>query len=855
MVISGAATHRAGASRQSPSDTVTTDSIMPDTAGFYRMLDDVVITAVKSAVISKQDTLEYNAGSFQTSPNASVGNLLKRLPGVEVGTDGTIKSGGKTVSKILVNGKEFFGEDTEMATKNLPADLVDKVQVIDRKSDFSRLTGVDDGEEETVINLTVKKRMQNGWVGSVAAGGGTDGRYEGNFNVSTFGESNQLSVVGGANNINERGYMPRGRNFRSSGSGGIADSRRLGLNFSLGKTERLRFGGNVFYTWSDTKSESVSRIQNLFPDSTSWQNNGSNSCTRNHGLNADFRLQWEIDKYNVIDLRPKFSFTWQRAESTDTAGHYAGDPLRTQINSSESHENGRCNSWQGGLDLIYSHKFRSRPGRSFSLRIDYDYSHNDERTTTLSDIIYYLRPEDSESLNRLADSKQWSNSISGTATYTEPLGKLERGNFLELSYRLSCRFNNADRFAYDIPADGGAGILNESVSNSFRNTFTGHRLRIGYKKVSRRMNLQAGMEFAPSSNRSHDLINPERDIATKWVWNIAPFFNLRLRFSKTESLRIRYNARTTSPTLTQLQPVADITDLLNIITGNPDLRNTFTQNASVHYFRNITRHQLSLVAMAFGSYATDVVVTRNITDPVTGGRTTTYANADGNVSARAMTMVNQTINGHWRYSASLNAGYTSMAGYVNNDFNRSHNVDLSPGFSMTYTCGVFQITAAPRYSVNIAANTLSMQRDRMVHDYGFTGNIWLSLPFGLELDSDISYNRTSGYSGGYNTSSWLWNAKISYSMLHDKSLTLSVRAYDLLGQHRNVSRTVSDARITDSRYTDLTRYVMFGISWQFNTLKKKTIDRKDPDGNFPGGEPPGPPSGPPPGGKGGPPPM
>ena len=237
-------------------------------------LNEAVVTAVKAAVVAKQDTIEFNAGSYHTAPNATVNDLLKKLPGVEVGEDGAITSNGKSITKILVNGKEFFGDDPQMATKNLPSDMVDKVQVVDRKSDLARLTGVDDGEEETVINLTVKKDMNNGWFGNVGGGYGTDGRYQGSFVVNNFNNGNQITILGGANNINESGFSDRGRGrFRDfGGSGGINRSQRFGLNFNVGKDEIFRVGGNVLYSHSDRNSTRRTATQYLFPDSVSTQN-------------------------------------------------------------------------------------------------------------------------------------------------------------------------------------------------------------------------------------------------------------------------------------------------------------------------------------------------------------------------------------------------------------------------------------------------------------------------------------------------------------------------------------------------------------------------------------------------------
>ena len=820
------------------------------------MLKETVVTGVKAAVVAKQDTLEFNAGSYKTHANATVEDLLKKLPGVEVGSDGTLQSNGKTITKVLVNGKEFFGDDTSMSTKNLPSDIVDKVQVIDRKSDFSRLTGVDDGEEETVINLTVKKSMENGWLGTVGAGYGTDGRYEGSFNVSSFSTSgNQISFVGGANNINDLGFSDSGRGrFMNFGpSGGINTSQRFGINFNLGKSEKFRIGGNVFYTHSDREAESFTDKQYLFADSTSNQREHSISRDKGHNLRADLRMEWKIDDYNTIDFRPRFSFNSRNSSMFDTDTLFAGNADHSKVNLNENSRFNRGTSYNASGDLIYTHKFKSRPGRAFSAQVKYEFSDTKQKTTSWNDINYYLQDEESL-LYRFSDNHQWNNTIMGRLTWTEPIGDVTRGNFLQFSYNLQYRFNDADKYTFNLPTPDDPenfkvsdldvapdGIEPDAtLSNRFRNRFMNQELRIVYKKVSKDYNLEAGVVAAPSMSKSTDLIMSERNVPAHWVWNLAPYLNLRYKFSKTRSLRVNYRANTSSPSLTQLQPVMDVSDPMNIVIGNPDLKPTFTQSVGVHYNNYNQDLQQSMVAMLRGSYSTNVVVSRTVTDSETGIRRTEYANANGNMNVMGMFMINQPFtNKKWRYSARMMAAYNNMAGYINGDFNRSGNLRLAPNVGVTFSCDVFQMSVNPTYSFNMATNSLPQQRNQYTHTYGFTTDASLYLPFGLNISTDLAFDKSTGYSRGFNTSSWLWNAQVSYSVLKDKSLTFSVRAYDILGEKKNISRSVSANMITDSRYNDLTRYVMFGISWKFNTVRKAVKD--SPDSEF--GDMPGPPPG------------
>lgn len=808
------------------------------------LLKETIVTGIRPAVVAKQDTIEFNADSFHTTPNATVDQLLKKLPGVEVGSDGSITSNGKTISKILVDGKEFFADDPQMATKNLPSNMVDKVQVIDRKSDLARLTGIDDGEEETVINLKVKKDMNNGWFGNVSAGYGFDNKYNGSFVINNFHNGNQVTILGGANNINENGFSDRGRGrFRDfGGTGGISAAQRLGLNFNVGNEEIFRIGGNILYSHSDRKITQKSSTQFLFPDSVSYQDAGSYNNDNGHNLNLDLRLQWNIDESNVIDFRPRFSMNFRDSEKNDSSFLRAGDSFYTPINNNLNLQNNNGKNYETSGNLIFNHKFNSKPGRAFSVNLQYSFSKTNQKSLSWSNIIYYLLQDQDEELYRYLDNKNYSNSIEGRVTWTEPLGNPQKGNFLTFAYRTKYQWNNADLYTYNLPLSDfdisdfkptdillPSGLeYDPDLSNSFRNKFFTQELQFGYKKVSKTLNLEAGLLFSPSSSASQDLINDSRNIPKRWVWNVSPFANIRVKFDNASSMRVFYRARTSQPSMSQLQPVPDVSDPLNIKQGNPELKPTFTQNIGLNFNNFNAERQQSLMLMLNASYALNTIVARTIANPETGGRITTYSNVNGNTNIFFMGMFASPLqNRKWRVNARLNSRYASTPGYINGDFNRSDNISLSPAIGMTFSSDIFQASINPNYSFNTIINSLPDQNNRRTQSYGFSADASLYLPFGIDLSTDLNFAANSGYTQGYNINQWLWNAQLSYSFLADKSLTLSVKAYDILHQKKNINRTVSANSIEDSEYNDLTRYVMVSLTWSFNSLSKKS---KGPDG-------------------------
>lgn len=861
------------------------------------LLQETTVVGVKTEIVVKEDTIEYNADSYRTQPNAVVEDLLKRLPGVEVDSEGKITANGKEITKILVDGEEFFSDDPKVATKNLPVNMVDKLQVIDRKSDLARLTGVDDGEDETVINLTVKKGMKNGWFGNVTGGYGTDDRYSGNFMVNYFRDKNQFSILGSANNTNEMGFTDRGasRFTRFGGRNGISTTQSIGVNFAVGSEDKLRVGGDVFYSHSDRDSRNSSNRQYLFPDSTSYYDEAGSSRDRGHNISGNFRLKWEIDSFSTLEFRPRFSVNFSDSESADSSATRAGDAARSLVNRSLSNKYNDGTSYEFSGRLVFNHKFRSHPGRSYSASLNYQFSDTKEDGSTYTGYNYYLLSEDS-TVNQIYNNHQWSNSVQGRLTWTEPLGDVKNARFLTFSYNGQYRFNNADKYVYDLVSATSATAatnsalmsmlrdpsfkryvveeygslawtnptmlrqivedelqpeLNEEQSNRFRNNYFNQSLQVGFKQVRENYNLDVGAMVNSSMSSSEDLINADRNIATRWVWNVAPYARIRFKMSKSRSLAFDYRARSSQPSLTQLQPVADVSNPLRIVVGNPDLNPTFTQRFNLRYSDFDQDRQRSIMAMANFQFATNSIISTTDYDSQTGGQVTTYENVNGVWNGNLMGMISFPFrNKSWYFSSMGALRYSNTVGYNNGLYNRSGSlsVNLSPG--IRFNTDAVQLELRPNYNVQVTHNTVQSQNDRTIHSYGAMFNGAYYTPFGLVFNTDLSYSGTQGYSEGYDTDQWLWNASISYQFLKNKAATVTAKVYDLLHQKQNISRTINASYIEDSEYNAVTRYVMFSFTYRFTTFGNKGGGDEPPidyGGRGPGGRHRGGPMGPPPG--------
>ena len=869
------------------------------------VLKETVVMGVKSAVVVKEDTIEYNADTYKTQANAVVEDILKRMPGVEVGSDGKITANGKEVKKILIDGKEFFSDDPTVASKNIPADMINKLQVIDRKSDLARLTGVDDGEDETVINLTIKKGMNNGWFGTATAGYGTNKRYQANVMANYFRDGNQFTFMGGANNVNNMGFSDGGaqRFRRFGGDRGITTSQLLGVNFNVGskEDEHFRVGGNVMYSHSSRDSRTSTSRQNIFTDSTSYRDALSMAIDKTHNIRGDFRMKWEIDSCNTLEFSPNFSFNFSHSEKSDTSMTRAGDAWLTPVNRSLSYYDNHGKSYEFGGRIIYNHKFQSHPGRSYSAFVRYNYSNIDEDGNTLTLNNYYLKGEE-ETIDQVYDNLRKTNNVTGRLSWTEPLGDIKKAQFLTLSYRGEYRLSKANKSVYDIIRAGGTvmpvppvtrndvmidvatnpimrtmikdaygdyalldGALlsdiidielgdeiertfNEKLSNNFRNKFFNQEFQIGYQKVTKEYNLNVGFSVNSAMSKSTDLINSARNIPSRWAWSYAPFARFRYKFSKTRNMAIDYRMRSSQPSIAQLQPVADESNPLNIVIGNPELKPTFTHRLNVRFSDFNQETQRSIMAMMNVNLEQNSIISTITNNPLTGGQTTTYANTNGVWNAMAMNMLSFPFSASkaWYFNSNIFARLSQTKGYSDGEYNRSMGFNLNVAPGIAYRTAYFDLELRPRYGFQLTHNTMQTSSDRNVHTWGAMFNGTYSAPFGMVLSTDLNFSKTSGYSAGYDTKQWIWNASIAYQFLSNKQASIQLSVYDILGEQKNVNRTQTASYIQDAIYNTLGRYGMLTFTYRFSTFAKGQEPERRNDMQGPGGF-----GGPPRGGFGG----
>jgi hypothetical protein len=849
------------------------------------ILKEAVVVGVKSPITVKEDTIEYNAGSYKVQTNAVVEDLLKRLPGVEVSSDGKITANGKSVTKILLDGKEFFADDPTVASKNIPVTMVDKLQVIDRKSDLARLTGVDDGEDETVINLTVKKGMNNGWFGNVSGGYGTDHRYQGNAMINYFSNGNQFTILGGGNNVNNMGNTDGGasRFMRFGGNSGITKSQNAGINFNIGNEDKFRVGGSVMYSHSDRDTRQSADRQYLFTDSSSYYNSLSKSLDKGNNVRGDFRLKWEIDSANTIEFRPNFSLNFSNSDKSDTSMTRAGNAALTPVNKSLSYYYNDGKSYEFAGELVYNHKFTSHPGRSFSTQIRYNYSNVHEDGNTYTQNEYYLKGDSTQTIDQIYNNHRWTNGVNGRITWTEPLGNIKNARFLNFSYSGEYSSSNSDKKVYDITRgqkspvistgntiaslltdasfrnyitqnytsdaltnttllssiinlDLGPEIsrsLNEDQSNNFRNKYYNNNIGIGFRQVRTAYNLDVGISLNSAKSSSVDEMNSARNIPSHTVISLAPYARFRYKFSKTRSLAFDYRARSSAPSLTQLQPVADVSNPLNIVVGNPELKPTFTHRVNLRYNDFDQKTQRSIMGMIAVNFERNSIISTTDYDATTGGRTTTYANVNGVWNAFGIGMLSLPLrNKSFYFTSNYSLNFSRTVGYNNGTYNRSQTFSAGINPGIAYRTDIFDIELRPNYRYQTTNNSVQTAANKDIQTYGGQFSANYTAPFGLVFNTDLSYSATSGYASGYNTKQWLWNGSLAYQFLSGKKASIGVTVHDILKQTKNVNRTITANYIEDSYYNSLTRYAMLTFSYRFSTFKKG----QEPQNQFGPGE-------------------
>lgn len=820
-------------------------------------LGEAVVIGKAPEVTVRNDTVEYNADSYKVTEGSVLEDLLKKMPGVEVDSEGKITVNGKEVKKVMVDGKEFFSDDPKVASKNLPAKMIDKLQVLDKKSDMAQMTGFDDGEEETVINLTVKPGMKQGWFGNAYGGYGSKDRYEGNAMVNRFVNNDQITFMGGANNTNNMGFSDLASTmFSGMGGGGgrrggfgagsgITSSGNAGLNFSKEfKPDKLTLGGNTRYSHSDNDARSKSDRQNILPgDSSSYDNSEAMSRTKSDNFGVDFRLEWKPDTMTQLIFRPSFSLSHSMNDNFSDATTL--DNERDTVNTNKSSNYSESNGYNLNASIDFSRKLNNK-GRVFSATLSGGNSDSYSDGMNRSDIVYFNQTDALK--NSIIDQRsRYDNkgfNYRAYVSWVEPIG---HNNFIQATYSISQRKQEALKNVYNQDADGIYNVLDSAYNQSYRNNFISQRASLSFKSQRAKFNYTIGLNLDPSYSSSENFVGDTTlSKITRKVVNLSPMAQFNYMFDKRTNLRIMYNGRTSQPSMTQLQPVADISDPTNITIGNPDLNPRYTNNVFIRFQQFTPEKQRAFMIMANGSYIINDIVSYTSYNQETGVKTTTYKNVNGNYSGNVRMMLNTPLkNKKFSINSMTMASFANSNGYINEEKNTNRNLILSERGGIDFRSSYLDLGVNGNIRYNATSNSLQKENNQNTFNYGAGGYTTIYLPLNFKIESDVNWSTNSGYGDGFKQNEVLWNASASKSFLKNNQGTLRFKIYDILRQRSNISRSVTASYIQDSEYNTLGSYFMVHFIYRFSIFKggASASDVKTPGRGGRGRGPMGPPPG------------
>ncbi len=790
------------------------------------MLDAIVVTGAANQMVIKKDTLEYNASSFKTNDSDMLEELLKKLPGVEIDSEGKITANGKEINKIMIDGKTFFLDDPQLATKNLPAKIVDKVRVVERKSDQARFTGIDDGEEETVIDLGIKKGMMNGWFGNVMGGYGTEDRYQAAGMAGRFTDKTQLSIIANANNTNNRGFMDVAGSMMGGMRGGggmwtgrgVTESRMAGVN---GNTEvldkKMKLSGNYLYSGADKEIKEKKNKETFLNDNMSMYNyeNGYD-LTKTDGHRIGLEMDYDISDNTSILFRPNFNFNKGSFDSYNEFNTVRGTD---STNRGISKNYGDNESQTIGGRLLFRQRL-GKPGRTVSVMFNYNIQNNETNGYNWSETNYFKNNvvDSVGVIDQFYNQSQDSYTLAGRISYTEPLGK---NYFIEAAYRYSYRKTNTDKDTYNRGANGAYDDLDSEYSTHYENTFITQQANISLKKQEEKYNFTFGVNFQPSETQS---LGRGRDTSYS-VLNISPSARFDYNFTDSKFFRVRYNGRTSQPSINQLMPINDNSNPLAYTIGNPDLNPEFSHNLWIEYRTN-NRKNFSWFSVSMNaSYTTDKIVNRKWYDNDGVQYTQAHNEGTGVYSTNARVMLNTPIaKSKFSVMSFSNIRFGNGISYVQDGGNGASErayvknitktLSLNENLRFTYRDDNVEVMAGGRVGYQDAWYSVSSMEKVATWTTAITGSVNANIPGGINITSDISHTIYVGYGAGYDDPTTMWNAEISKT-LFKKQVTLKARIYDILKDSRNSYRTTTENYVQDMENNTLGQYVMFSLVWRF----------------------------------------
>jgi len=794
-------------------------------------LKQVNINDERAAIVVKKDTVEFNAAAFKTQKNDNVEELLKKIPGVDVDKDGKITSQGKSVNKVTVDGKEFFGNDPKAVTKNLPADAIDKVQVIDDKTDQTKKTGIDDGQRDKVINVTLKEDKKHGWFGNMAAAGGSEDRYLAQFNMNHFDKKKQISILSLSNNVNESGFtledlnnFAGGNAFNTFGSsdgsvsininsngradingafsgvnGGLITTHTAGINYSdeFGKNGKLKFNTNLVSIISKNTMTRNADLQdfpnNLFTSQLSNGNNTSNS----YRFNMSF--DYKIDSLNNLAFKPNTSITFRKNYSASASGTL--NQLADSINAISQMLDQSTHSPAVGGQFSMNHRFHNGRG-SINFFTNGNYSANNADYTNQSRAYYYVNSNLNSNINQQASQDNDASFITGTASFVRQLNRAKKVT-MNISQSFDVRKQDANQYTVDYNAvTGKYEILDPLYTGNSDNRNHRFTSTMGLSKGGERYTFNFNLALAELGLHGTSLSNNILNDVDRDTWALVPNASFSYRKPNGPSFYLSVSTNVALPSATDLQTVFNNTNPLYIRQGNPDLQQSRSlyANANYNFFDNKNNSYFNVYAnysRMWNGFATTSTVDAN------GITTSKPINVDGNYNfSMGLNIGRKTNIKGLKYSIGTYNSLNRNINFINGNRNEVTRFNPSLSLSSNYDGDKLQLGIRPFVSYSVASNSYQHTADQ--HYYSVNSSFTASvLPTKTwRIFSDMTQTAYRGQQANLNTTFYLWNAGIEHYFLKNQNLTFSLNAFDLLNQNSGIQRSINNTGVIQNYQTN-----------------------------------------------------
>lgn len=840
--------------RRNQSMDLGTLLISPDAV----ILKEAVVTGRAAQVIVKKDTLVYNPDAYRTPEGSPIEELIKRMPGAEVDEDGNITVNGKKIEKILVDGKEFMLGDVETALKNLPVSIIQSVKFYDQQSDQARITGIEDGNKETVLDFTIKKGMNRGYMTNLDLAAGTEHRYASRGMGSSFTDKTRFVLMGNFNNKEENAgwWNRRGLNAR----------KMLGTNLNYDDGDKLKMDASIRWNHRDGDNENENASENFYSEtSRTFSNSYSKSLSRSDNWNGNIRVEWKPDTLTNLLLRANGSFgsndgisTSANATFDDDPYLYTTDPLGSLsatsplapylVNSSKGASlsyGENKNAWA----MLQLYRRLNPRGRNITLRIEGSIGDNDNRNVSNNEVSLH-RAGSSYYTARYNTTPSDNQGYVLSALYSEPLWK---GAHLQANYELRYNQNKSDRKTYDFsrqPQNIFSGIipeyrewddwlgtvystldtyLNDSLSRYSEYKNYTHNIRLTLRYWQKEYDYNLGILIQPQqSNFIQDYHGHYVDTVRN-VINLTPTFDFHYNFSDQQSIRMTYRGDTRQPDITQLLEIRDDSNPLYITSGNRGLKPQFTNSLNIYYNNYIQKYKRSIVLYGNYRHIRNAISNKVTYFPETGGSESRPENINGNWNADGGFNFTTAIDSsaHWNIGTDTRLRYNNYVSYVSQTKadaakNTTKTTNVNQRLNASFRNDWLEVTLDGNVNYQHSRNELQPTADLDTWRFSYGGQMMVRLPSGFEISTNLHENSRRGYNDpSSNTNELIWNGQVSKTFLKSKTLVVALNFYDLLGQQSNYERWVNATGRSDTRYNSINSYAMLHVRYRLNMFGGK----------------------------------